>query len=368
MRVALIHYWLVTWRGGEHVLKAITNLFPDADIYTHVADPDLLAKNLPGRRVKTTFIARLPFAKRLYQNYLPLMPLALEQLDLRQYDLIISSESGPAKGVIVSPHATHICYCHSPMRYVWDRYYDYRAQTRLPARMAMTPLLHSLRMWDQLSAQRVDHFVANSQFVSARIKKYYRRESEVIHPPVAVSSFVASQDTDGFYLWVGQLVAYKRPDLAVEAFNALEKPLIMIGEGPLLPRLRRAAKSNIRFLGRQPFNVIVDHYRRCRALVFPGIEDFGIVPIEAMSSGKPVIAFNYGGARETIIDGVTGVLFSQQTANSVIDAVRSFELNDNFDANALRDHANNFSDSVFEANFRSMVERVLSNQNKHHQE
>lgn len=360
MRVALIHYWLVTWRGGEQVLKAIADLFPQADIYTHVADPELVATHFPGRRLTTTFVARLPFARRSYRSYLALMPLALEQLDLRAYDLIISSEAGPAKGVIAPPHAPHICYCHSPMRYVWDRYYDYRAHSGALTRAAMTPLLHYVRMWDQLSAQRVDHFIANSQFVSTRIKKYYRRDSEVIHPPVAVGKFDASRASEDFYLWVGQLVPYKRPELLIEAFNILEKPLIVIGEGPMLSRLRRLAKPHIRLMGKQPFEVIVDHYARCRAVVFPGIEDFGIVPVEAMASGKPVIAFDYGGARETVKDGVTGILFREQTAPSLIEAIRSFERSAGFDARIIRAHAEQFSEEVFVSKFRALLTSRLA--------
>jgi glycosyltransferase involved in cell wall biosynthesis len=355
MKVALIHYWFVTWRGGERVFKAIADLFPQADIYTHVADPDVVARAFPNRRVSTTFIARLPFSLRQYQRYLPLMPLALEQLDLREYDLVISSESGPAKGVIVAPHATHLCYCHSPMRYVWDRYHDYRSQSGAFTRMAMAPLLHYVRLWDQISAQRVDHYIANSRFVRKRIGAYYRRSAEVIYPPVAVDSFDVSSESEGFYLWVGQLVAYKRPDLLVEAFNELGKPVVVIGEGEMLPQLRRNAKPNIRFLGQQTFDVIRSHYARCRALVFPGIEDFGIVPVEAMASGKPVIAFGYGGAEETIVDGLTGLFFRDQTAASLIDAVRRFESVDNFDRKAIRAHAEKFSEHVFKARFSEYV-------------
>ncbi len=361
MRVALVHYWILNWRGGERVLKAIADTFPEADIYTHVADPELIERELPGRRVSMTFIGRLPFARRQYQRYLPLMPLALEQLDLQGYDLVVSSEAGPAKGVIVAPHATHVCYCHSPMRYVWDRYYDYQAQAGPLTRRMMAPFLHYLRLWDQSCAQRVDHYVANSRFVAQRISKYYRRDAEVIHPPVAVEEFDASQSSEDFYLSVGQLVRYKRPDLLVEAFNALNRPLIVIGGGELLGALRKSARPHIRFLGRQPFDVVRDHYARCRALVYAGIEDFGIAMVEAMASGKPVIAFGYGGALETVIDGVTGVLFREQTADSLVGAVRRFEANaGGFDRKALRTHAMRFSSSTFMERFAAYMARVTS--------
>ena len=355
MRVALVHYWLVTWRGGERVLKAIADLFPQADIYSHVVDPKLVAREFPGRQIRTTFVSRLPFARRHYQRYLPLMPLALEQLDLRQYDLVISSESGPAKGVIVAPHATHLCYCHSPMRYVWDRYHDYRAPAGALTRALMAPLFHYVRTWDQLSAQRVDHYAANSRFVARRIEKYYRRSAEVIYPPVAVDQFDATREDGDFYLWVGQLVRYKRPELLVEAFNELGMPLVVIGEGEMLAPLRRLAKPNVRILGPQPFDVIRDHYARCRALVFPGIEDFGIVPVEAMASGRPVIAFDYGGARETVIEGVSGLLFRDQSAAGLIEAVRRFESAPAFDRKVIRAHAEKFSEPAFRARFGAFV-------------
>jgi glycosyltransferase involved in cell wall biosynthesis len=348
MRVALIHYWLINLRGGEKTLKAIADIFPKSDIYAHVIDADLVARVFPGHRVATTFISRLPFAKTLYQKYLPLMPLALEQLDLREYDLVISSESGPAKGVIVSPYTMHVSYCHSPMRYVWDMYHDYREQAGMLTRIAMAPLVHRLRMWDQLSAQRVDHYIANSNFVAARIHKYYRRDSTVIHPPVAIEQFEISTVAEEFYLSVGQLVAYKRPDLLVEAFNASGRPLIVIGEGPLLGRLRKLAKPNVRLLGWQTSEVIRDHYRRCRAVILPGSEDFGIVPVEAMACGKPVLAYGQGGALETVIDGVSGLFFPEQTVASLNRAVGILDSSlGQFDPIAIRAHAGTYSSASF---------------------
>jgi glycosyltransferase involved in cell wall biosynthesis len=362
MRIALIHYWLLNWRGGERVLKAIANIFPQADIYAHVYDPSLAQREFPGRKIRTTFIARLPFARRHYQKYLPLMPMALEQLDLRDYDLVISNESGPAKGVIVGPHTQHLCYCLSPMRYVWDMYPDYRASTGVITRAVMGPMLHYVRIWDQLSAQRVDQYAAISHFVAARIAKYYRRHADIIYPPVSVDDFATSSSSEDFYLSVGQLVAYKRADLMVEAFNLLGKRLVVIGEGELMPKLRRLAKSNIQLLGRQPFDVIRDHYSRCRALVFPGTEDFGIVPVEAMASGKPVIAFAAGGALDTVIDGRTGVLFSEQSLQGLVGAVHRFEgLGDSFDPVAIRAHAEQFSTDRFTAQFRTYVDRLMEN-------
>ncbi len=361
MRVALLHYWIVTWRGGERVLKAIADLFPDADIYAHVVDEALVQRELPGRSVRTTFINRLPRARRYYQAYLPMMPTALEQLDLRKYDLVISSESGPAKGVIVSPGACHVCYCHSPMRYIWDMYHDYAQGRGKLTRALMAPMFHYVRMWDQLSAQRVDHYVANSHFVAQRIQKYYRRPSTVIHPPVAVSDFEVSRESDDFYLSVGQLVPYKRPDLMVEAFNRLGKPLVIIGDGAMLAALRKRAGPNVRIAGPQPFEVIKRHYARCRALVFPGVEDFGMVPVEAMASGKPVVCLGRGGALETVIDGVTGVLFEEQTVGCLVDAIRRFEAQSyGFDASAIRARAEQFSEAIFKRNFKAFVERALT--------
>jgi glycosyltransferase involved in cell wall biosynthesis len=360
MRVALVHYWLVKWRGGEKVLKAIADLFPDCDIYTHVLDPDLVAREFPNKKIRTTFIARLPAARRYYQKYLPLMPLALEQLDLRDYDLVISSESGPAKGIIVGPHTTHVCYCHTPMRYVWDMYHEYRAQSGFLTRALMVPLLSWIRQWDQVSAQRVDRYIANSSFVAERIRKYYRRESVVIHPPVATGEFSVSTGDDGFYLSVGQLVPYKRPDLLVEAFNLSGKRLVIIGDGELLPRLRKLAKPNVELIGWQTSSVIREYYARCRALILPGIEDFGIVPVEAMASGKPVIAYQVGGVLETVTEGVSGVFFREQTSSSLIEAVNRFEANAaQFDPYAIRAQADKFTIERFNEQFIGQINDTL---------
>jgi glycosyltransferase involved in cell wall biosynthesis len=283
----------------------------------------------------------------------------LEQLDLGDYDLVISSESGPAKGVLTQPDCLHICYCHTPMRYLWDMYHDYKKNAGFIKRLAMGPLTHYLRLWDAASAQRVDQFVANSHHVAKRIWKLYRCEAEVIHPPVAVDDFYTSQDREDFYLMVGQLVGYKRFDLAVRAFNRLGKRLIIIGQGEQYKELKKLAGPNITLLGRQPFSVIQEHYATCRALIFPGEEDFGIVPVEAMASGRPVIAYGKGGALETVVDGKTGHFFYEQNEDALVDAVHSFEdMEDHFNPQVCVEHARKFSKERFQTEFMELVERL----------
>lgn len=360
MRTAIVHYWFVAQRGGEKVVEELCGLFPEADIFTLVLDPAALPPSLAGRRIKTSFVSSLPFARRWYQSYLPLMPLGLEQFDLRGYDLVISSESGPAKGVLTDPHTLHICYCHTPMRYVWDMYHAYMADSGRLKRILMAPALHYLRLWDRLSADRVDHFVANSSNVAQRIAKHYRRTADVIYPPVDTDEFRIAERRGDFYLMVGQLVGYKRVDIAVRAFNRLGKRLIVIGEGEQMPFLRELAGSNIEFLGRQPFDVLRDHYSRCRALVFPGEEDFGLVPVEAMASGRPVIAYGRGGAVETVVDGRTGLFFHGQTARDLEEAVKRFETMEHiFNPREIRAHVHQFGPQRFRQEMARLVHAKL---------
>lgn len=361
MKVALIHYWLITMRGGEKVLEALCELYPDADIFTHVYDPSTMSAEIRKHKVNTTFINRLPKAKTMYQSYLPLMPMALEQLDLRDYDLVISSESGPAKGVITRPGALHICYCHTPMRYVWDMYHDYRSTAGLIKKLLMPPLIHYLRMWDLASAYRVDNFIANSEFVANRIRKHYRRDAEVIHPPVDVEYFNISEKIEDYYIMFGQLTRYKRADIAVQAFNKTGKQLIIIGDGEQKEKLERLAKPNISFVGWIPDSIKKEYFRKCKALIFPGIEDFGIVPVEVMASGRPVIAFAEGGAMETVKHRETGVLFNEQTPESLNLAIDWLEKHiGTFDPEKIADHARSFAKERFKKQFTSFTNSLLN--------
>ena len=327
-RVALIHYWLVGMRGGEKVLESLCRMFPQADIYTHVHVPGAVGPVIGAHRVTETWVGRLPMAARMYQKYLPLMPRALEEIDLTGYDLVISSEAGPAKGVIAPPDAPHLCYCHSPMRYLWDQYHTYRDSAGLLTRALMPGLAHRLRQWDVTSAARVDGFAANSTHVAQRIQKYWRREAQVVHPPVAVADFTPAPRAElgDYYLWAGELAPYKRPDLAIEAFARMGRKLVVIG-GPdkTVARLKARGAPNVTFLGKVPFDELRHHLARCKALVFPGEEDFGIVPVEAMASGRPVIAYGRGGALDTLREGETGLFFHQQSVVALIDAVERFE-------------------------------------------
>jgi len=361
MKVAIIHFWLVAMRGGEGVLENICDLFPDADIFTHAVNRHALSAKLCGRNIRTTFIQNLPFARRSPQMYLALMPRALEQLDLQDYDLIISSEAGPAKGVIVRPDAAHVCYCHSPMRYIWDQYHVYKSNAGMLTRLVMPRIAHQLRQWDVSSASRVDTFVANSAFVAQRIEKYYRRDAVVIYPPVNVELFSLSDDVDNSFLWVGQLVPYKRCDIAVAAFNKLGFPLTVVGVGPEKARLQQMAKSNIRFIDKLSFDNLRRAYSRARAVIFTATEDFGIVPVEAMASGRPVIAFGRGGVSESVSNNVTGIFYNDSTTESLVDAVERFERwLPQFDPQLAVASASRFTPHRFATEFRAVVDHAIA--------
>lgn len=360
MKIAIIHYWLVGMRGGEKVLESLCEMFPEADIFTHAYKPEAISPTIRAHRITTTFIGRLPFATRLYQAYLPFMPLALEQLDLREYDLVISSESGPAKGVLTRPDAMHVCYCHSPMRYVWNMFHDYRRRVPQPLRSLIPFIAHRLRNWDFISAARVDHFIANSRNIEDQIWKFYRRPSTVVHPPVDLHLFTpAIEERDGkddFYLCAGQITHYKRVDLAIAACKSLGRRLVIVGSGGEAAALARKAGPLVEFVGRADDATLRSYYRRCRALLFPGEEDFGIVPLEAMACGRPVIAYGRGGAVETVAP-VAGILFEQQSVSSLADAILRFEsVEDDFDTRRIQNHARKFSKERFQREFLSALD------------
>jgi glycosyltransferase involved in cell wall biosynthesis len=337
LRVALVHYWFMRRRGGERVVESLMEIFPKADIYALVVDSSWRETTFRSRRVTTSFLQRLPWVKRYYRKLLPLFPLAVEQFRLDDYDLVISSESGPAKGVITSAKTCHICYCFTPMRYLWDMYHQYRAGKGLGfiSRAFFSMSAHYVRLWDLATASRVDYFATLSHHVAARIRKHYRRDATVIYPPVAVSAGSISPTVDDYYLVVSPLVDYKRVDLAIEACNQLGLPLRIIGDGEEYRHLRRLAGPSVTFLGYVPDEVVRENYARCRALLFPGEEDFGIVPVEVQSFGRPVIAYDCGGARETVLglhvgdsarpEESTGVFFAEQSVDSLVEALRYFE-------------------------------------------
>ncbi|MDR0827482.1 MAG: glycosyltransferase [Desulfovibrio sp.] len=353
-------------RGGEKVLESLCRLFPQADIYTHVLKRDAISERILRHNIRTTFIAKLPNAVKWYQKYLPLMPLALEQLDLRGYDLVISSESGPAKGVLTDQSCTHICYCHSPMRYIWDFYQDYLESAGWLTRTAFRYFAGRLRIWDYACAARVDHFIANSKNVAERIHKHYRREAVVLYPPVEHARFCPADgnfvtpDANAPYVFLGQLVSYKRADLAIRAFNASGRRLLIIGDGEQRKHLQSIADSNIEFCLRQGDAETVRLLGDARALIFPGAEDFGIVPLEAMSAGRPVVAYARGGALETVKDGITGLFFDQPTPASLNAAIDRLEARySEFAPQAISGWAAQFDVSVFEQRLAEYIDGLL---------
>ena len=374
-KTALVHYWLTGMRGGEKVVQSICNIFPNIDIFTLVHNKDKISDEINSHKITTSFIQKLPKAKTKYQNYLPFMPVAIEQFDLSDYDLVISSESGIAKGVLTKPETCHICYCHSPMRYLWNMYFDYMDNEKLGLlkRNFIKWYFNYLRVWDLASASRVDYFVCNSDNVRKRIKKYYRREAEVIYPPVDVEKHRPAGQKKDYYLIVSQLVPYKRVDLAVKAFNQLGKDLVIIGKGSELKKLKKEAGPNIKFLGWIENFELARYYAEANAFIFPGEEDFGITPVEAQACGTPVIGFSKGGLLETVIEGQTGILFEKQEPESLIDAVHRFEsLQGNFNEEKIRKNSLKFSVKKFEDKFQEFSEskfeehsEIFNNNHRH---
>ncbi len=361
LKVALVHDWLVGRGGGERVLYDIHTLFPDAPIYTLVYDQDKAPEWCKECDIRTTYIQKWPGAKSHHKLLLSFMPKAWEALDLTEYDLVISCCASCCKGVITRPDALHVCYSFSPTRYVWDLYYDYLENTNAIKRFFMKRMIHKVRLWDFQAAQRVDHFAADSNFVGSRIKKYYRRDFTTIYPGTRINEYPITEMPDDYYLVVARFVRYKRVDLAIEACNQLKKKLVVIGSGgEEEERLKKLAGDTVEFLGRVSDEDMERYYSRAKAFLFPGIEDYGITPVEAMSAGVPVLAFGKGGALETVQDGKTGLYFHDQTVSGLVHCIEEFERNGvAYSRQQIHDYSLNFSDEIFKGNFTNFLKDKL---------
>lgn len=361
LKVALVHDWLVGRGGGERVLYDIHTLFPDAPIYTLVYDQDKAPEWCKECDIRTTYIQKWPGAKSHHKLLLSFMPKAWEALDLTEYDLVISCCASCCKGVITRPDALHVCYSFSPTRYVWDLYYDYLENTNAIKRFFMKRMIHKVRLWDFQAAQRVDHFAADSNFVGSRIKKYYRRDFTTIYPGTRINEYPITEMPDDYYLVVARFVRYKRVDLAIEACNQLKKKLVVIGSGgEEEERIKKLAGDTVEFLGRVSDEEMERYYSRAKAFLFPGIEDYGITPVEAMSAGVPVLAFGKGGALETVQDGKTGLYFHDQTVSGLVHCIEEFERNGvAYSRQQIHDYSLNFSDEIFKGNFTNFLKDKL---------
>ncbi|MBU1119421.1 glycosyltransferase [Patescibacteria group bacterium] len=358
MKVALVHDFLNQVGGAEKVLQVFHELFPKAPIYTITHDPEETYGVFKDLDIRTSFIQNLPFGIKRYKWYLSLMPAAIESLDLTKYDVVISDSSAYAKGVITSPNSLHLCYCHSPTRYLWSDTHDYTEELKQPSiiKQALPVVLSRIRLWDRLAADRVDSFVANSEIVQKRIKKYYQRGSKIIYPPVDTDRFSISDEVEDYYLIVSRLRPYKRVDLAIQAFNALEYPLKIIGAGEETEKLKKMAGDNIEFLGPLSNDKVAYYLSRCKAFIHPQEEDFGIAALEAMASGRPVIAYKAGGAKETIIEGKTGEFFEEQMPWDIVDVIRDFDAS-KYNPQEIRNHALQFDTAVFKAKMKEYFEQ-----------
>lgn len=361
MKVALVHDYLIRFGGAERVFFSLRNIFPKADIYTLLYDERKMGQFFTNIKVHTSSAQKFPLSRKYPRLFAPLMPSAVESLDLREYDLVISSSTAFAKGIIIRPKTVHICYCHTPTRFVWDYAHQYDSRLAFLRKI----LVHYLRIWDRAAANRVDYFIANSQTTAERIKKYYGRESKVIYPPACNVSHNVADDNiarpkEEYFLIVSQLTPHKKIDLAINACNKLEIPLIIIGAGRDQRRLMKMARSNVKFLGWQTDEVVKQYYQHCFAFLFPGEDDFGIAPVEAMSYGKPVLAYRAGGATETILEHITGEFFDDLVVESLADGIRRLKINyEHYDPNLARQQAARFSQEVFDREIKKFVIETL---------
>ncbi len=362
MKIALVHDYLVQYGGAERVLQAFAELFPEASIHTLLYDQDAMHGVFEGKRIHTSFLQKIPWALKNHRAFPMLMPIAIEQFDFSKYDIVLSDSSSYAKGILTRPETLHICYLHTPMRYAWDDCQKYAQDFGLPSFIKklvpffMTPI----RLWDRSAADRPDLIIANSEFVRKRIQKYYRRESTVIHPPVNVNDFSLAKEVDrkDYFLMVGRLIAYKRHDIAIEACNRLNIPLKIIGRGPEMDRLKKLAGPTIEFLGRVPDEDLPKYYAECRGFIFPQEEDFGIVAIEAMASGRPIVAYRGGDIPEHLEDGKMGVFFEEQTADAVAEALGRFRDKD-YDSEYIRGRALRFDKDIFKEKIRKYITEAI---------
>lgn len=362
MKIAIVHDYLNQMGGAEKVVEVFHDMFPAAPIFTSVYVPDNVSKKLQGADVRTSFMQKLPLVRKFSRQYLAIYPYAFEFFDFSDYDVVLSSSSAFAKGIITGPDTCHICYCHTPMRFAWQ-YYSYIERERLNnfIRAILPYVVHRVRRWDEITVNRVDHYVSNSHEVERRIRKYYRRNSTVICPPAETHRFRVTEQDDGYFVIMSRLLPYKKIDIAVQAANMLKVPLKIIGIGRDEERLKEMAGPTVEFLGRLSDDDVVDCLQRSRALIFPGLEDFGIVPVEAMACGKPVIAYCRGGALDTVIDGVSGMFFREQTPQALADVMSVFRVAD-YNPYTIRQHAETFDVSVFRRKMRSFIEEKLEQQ------
>lgn len=364
VKIAIVHDWLTGMRGGEKVLEVLCELYPHATLFTLLHNKGSLSTTIEQMKIKTSFINKLPFKQKKYRSYLPIFPIAMELMDFYEYDVIISTSHCVAKNAKGKKDALHICYCHTPMRYVWEMYEEYfgKGKAGVFTRAAMKLISPLLRKWDVKTSSRVNYYIANSKNVANRINNYYKRSSDIIYPPVDCSQFQLSESNKDYFLIVSALVPYKRVDMAIKVFNKLGKKLVIVGSGPEEKYLRSIAKDNIEFFGWTNNDELANYYANCKALIFPGIEDFGIVPLEAMASGKPVIAFAKGGALETVVESdqlKTGVFFYEQNEKSLEDAINRFE-NTMFIPKQIREHALKYDRASFKAQIKSYIEEKIA--------